>query len=76
MRCLPFSFVHSRSSQDSFTQRLSRIKLHGLEDSLKIEVNHKFYRFEAISSKNRRDRKQATIRLHRTLNSRIDETEC
>jgi hypothetical protein len=47
--------VPSGSSQDGFTQRLSRIKLHGLEDSLKIEVNHKFYRFEAISSKNRRD---------------------
>jgi hypothetical protein len=58
------SFVPSGSSKDGFTQRLSRIKLHGLENFLKIEVNHKSYRFEATSSKNRRDRKQATIRRH------------
>jgi hypothetical protein len=56
-----------------FTQPLSRIKILELEDSLKIEVNQKTYRFEAISGKNDRDRKTATRELHELLSSRLQE---
>jgi len=65
------SFVPSGGSKDGFTERLSRIELHDLEDTLKIEVNHKTYRFEGSSSKNQRDRKEATTRLHQMLRNRI-----
>jgi tetratricopeptide (TPR) repeat protein len=66
------SFVPSGGSKDGFTERLSRIELHDLENTLKIEANHKTYRFEGSSSKNQRDRKEAIRQLHRMLRNRIE----
>jgi hypothetical protein len=65
------SFVPSGGSKDGFAESLSRIELYDLENTLKIEVNHKTYRFEGSSSKNHRDRKEATRQLHRMLRNRV-----
>jgi tetratricopeptide (TPR) repeat protein len=67
-------FVSSGGARDGFTERLSRIRLHDPEDTLKLETNHKTYRFEDSSSKNHRDRKEATRRLHRMLRNRMEGT--
>jgi hypothetical protein len=66
------SFVPSGSSKDGFTERLSRVEVHDPEDTLKIEANHKTYRFQDSSSKDHRDRKEATRRLHRMLRTRME----
>jgi hypothetical protein len=67
------SFAPSGGSRDGFTQPLSRIKILELDDTLRIEVNQKIYRFDAISGKNDRDRKTATRELHELLGSRLQE---
>jgi len=66
------AFVSSGGARDGFTERLSRIKLHDPEDTLKLDVNHKTYRFEDSRGKNHRDRKEATRRLHRLLRNRME----
>ena len=66
------SFVSSGGARDGFTEKLSRVVLHDLENTLKVEVNHKTYRFEGSSSKNQRDRKEATRQLHSMLRNRIE----
>ena len=65
------SFVPLGGVKDGFTARLSQIKFHDPEDTLKIEVNQKTYRFEGSSNKNQRDRKEAAQRLHRLLRDRL-----
>jgi hypothetical protein len=65
------SFVPSGGSKDGFTEKLSRIELNDPEDTLKIEVNHKTYRFEGSNSKNHRDRREATRQLHQMLRNHI-----
>jgi hypothetical protein len=67
------SFAPAGGSRDGFTQPLSRIKILELDDTLRIEVNQKTCRFEAISGKNDRDRKTATRELHELLSSRLQE---
>jgi len=69
------SFVPSGDSKDGFTQQLSRVTIHGLADTLRIEVNQKNYRFEVIRGKNNRDRKTQTRELHESLISRLHEAK-
>jgi len=65
------SFAPSGGSKDGFTERLSRIEVQDPADTLKI--NHKTYRFEGNGSKNQRDRKEATTRIHRMLSDRTGQ---